>query len=63
MRCNLKVKGKSIQFIWVPGYVVVERNEKLDILAKQTLKLKQIGQQVPLSKTEAKVTSGNMCNQ
>ncbi len=42
-------------FIWVPVHVGVEGNEKVDIVAKQTLRIKQVDLQVSLSKAEAKV--------
>ncbi len=52
---NIKVMGISTRFIWVSAHVGVEGNEKVDILAKQTLRIKQVDFQVPLSKAEAKV--------
>ncbi len=52
---NIKVMGISTRFIWVPAHVGVDGNEKVAILAKQTLGIKQVDFQVPLSKAEAKV--------
>ncbi|XP_050975638.1 uridine 5'-monophosphate synthase isoform X1 [Labeo rohita] len=52
---DLKVKGISTQFIWVPAHTGVEGNEKVDILAKQSLRIKEIDLCIPLSKAEAKV--------
>ncbi len=52
---NMKDMGIFTGFIWVPVHVGVEGNQKVDILAKQTLRIKQVDLQVPLSKAEAKV--------
>ncbi len=52
---NIKVMGISARFIWVPAHVGVDGIEKVAILAKQTLGIKQVDFQVPLSKAEAKV--------
>ncbi len=52
---NIKVMGISTRFSWVPAHVGVDGNEKVAILAKQTLGIKQVDFQVPLSKAEAKV--------
>ncbi len=40
-------KGISTRFLWVPAHVSVEGNEQVDILAKQTLRIKQADLQVP----------------
>ncbi len=37
---NIKVMGISTRFSWVPAHVGVDGNEKVAILAKQTLKNK-----------------------
>ncbi len=51
----MKVLGIFTGFIWVPVHVGVQGNEKVDIVAKQTLRIKQVDLQVSLSKAEAKV--------
>ena len=33
--CNLKQKGKEIVFSWIPSYVGIEGNERVDAAAKQ----------------------------
>ncbi len=47
-------KGVSTRFLWVPAHVGVEGNEQVGIQAKQTLRIKHVDLQVPLSKAEAK---------
>jgi len=47
----MKVLGISPHFIWVLAHVGVKGNEKVDIMAKQTLRLKQVDFQVPLSRS------------
>lgn len=54
MMYNIKVMGISTRFFWVPAHVGVEGNEKVDILAKQTLRIKQVDLN-PINKTEAKL--------
>ena len=50
---RLHNKGLSLWFVWVPAHVGVKGNEKVGMLAKQSLKsLKDL--QIALSKTEAK---------
>ena len=51
---RMENKGVPTCFLWVPAHVSVEGNEQVDILAKQTLRIKQVDLQVPLSKAEAK---------
>lgn len=51
----IKMKGKSVYFIWVPAHVGVEGNEKADFLAKQALRISKVNLEVPLSKAEAKI--------
>lgn len=46
------------KFVWVPAHVGIEGNEKADILAQQTLRIKQVELQIPLN-TEAKTLIKN----
>ena len=50
----MQVKGLFTTFIWVPAHAGVEGNEKVDILAKQALKITDVDLQVPMSKAEVK---------
>ncbi len=49
-------KGITPRFLWAPAHVGVEGNEQVDIQiqAKQTLRMKQVDLQAPLSRAEAK---------
>ena len=44
---RMENKGLPTCFLWVPAHVGVEGNEQVDILAKQTLRIKQLDLQVP----------------
>ena len=49
------MKGIFTHLIWVPAHVAVKgKNEQVDILAKQALKISHVDLQVPLSKAEVK---------
>ena len=54
MLLRLHQRGLTISNLWVPAHVGVQRDEKADILAKQSLKQTTIDIQVPLYEAEIK---------
>jgi ribonuclease HI len=55
LQCLYRVKqmGILVMFLWVPAHVGVEGNEKVEIIAKQTLKRPNVEMELSISKTEA----------